>query len=165
MNAPSVSALLVALIFIAGCRSAPPAQNTEPAAAPKPAAITDACQVLTPVEVSAALGVPIDPGKGGNVICFWSQTGRTGSSAVKLVLNFQKVEVYNREKVAAGNIHVTPVAGIGDEAISVRSALGTSLLIRKGDTSIGFAVRNMRLPQADLEAEERTLGVIAAGRI
>ena len=79
MNAPSVSsALFVAVLFISGCKSAPP-PAPETAAQPKPAPVTDACQVLTPAEISSALGIPIGPGKGGNVICFWSSAANSAS--------------------------------------------------------------------------------------
>ncbi len=153
--------------LISGCKShaTPPHLRPPPIPAAAPAPVIDACQVLTPAEISSALGVPIDTGKGSNVICFWSQTGRPGDSAVKLVLNFSQVAVFNREKAASGNVTVTPAPGIGDDAIFVRSQLGTSLLNRNGATSIGVAKRNKRLPQAALMARERALGLAAAARI
>lgn len=166
MRVRSVVLGVVASWMVAGCKpAAPPVPGPEPVAQKPAAPATDACQVLTAAEISNALGVPIDAGTGAKVICFWRQTGQTGDNAVKVVLNFSQVDVFEREKAAKGNVKVTAVPGIGDEAISVRSALGTSLLVRKGNTSIGLAVRNMRMGQGDLEAKERVLGASAASRI
>jgi len=166
MLAKSALALHAATLLLAGCKSpTPPPPTPKTAAAP----VTDSCAVLTPAEISAVLGVPIDPGKHtlatSDIMCNWSQTGATGATALKLVLNFSSLDAYAREKAASGNVKVTPAPGIGDDAIYVTSALGTSLLVRKGNTSIGFSFHNLRLPTDQVMAKEKTLGLDAAARL
>lgn len=113
--------------------------------------------------------MPIDPGKHtiatSTIMCDWSQTGVTGDKAVKLVLNFSSLAAFNREKGVTGDVHVTPASGIGDDAIYVTSEFGTSLLIRKGNTAIGFSFHNLRQPAAQAMAKERALGLAAAARL
>jgi hypothetical protein len=163
---PSVP-LLAAAFLLFGCKSPSPPAPTPSTAAPQP--VTDACAVLVPGEIGAALGVPIDPGKHtiatSNIMCDWSQTGATGDKAVKLVLNFSSLDAFNREKAATSNVKIASAPGIGDEAFYVTTEFGTSLLIRKGKTSIGFSVRNLRMPVDKVKAGERTLGLAAAARI
>jgi hypothetical protein len=70
-----------------------------------------------------------------------------------------------RPRTASIFVKLTPAPGIGDEAFYVTTPLGTSLLIRKGSTSIGFSVRDKKLPTAQLMADEKPLGLAAAGRL
>jgi len=138
--------------------------------APKPAApVTDACELLTPAEIGGVLGVSIDPGRhipaSSKVMCGWTQTGQTGEAATKLMLNFANPSYFQKEKTASGNVTVTPVSGIGDEAFYVTSEFGTSLFVRKGDTAIGFTIRDKSLPKNDVMAKERELGLKAAQRL
>jgi hypothetical protein len=167
MQAKPLFSLLVATLLLASCRKPEPVPTPTPSTVQQP--VTDSCAVLTPSEISAALGIPIDPGKhtlpSSSIMCDWSQTGLTGDKAVKLVLNFSSVAAFNREKGATGDVHVTPAPGIGDEAVYVTSEFGTSLLLRKGDTSIGFSFHNLRLPAAQTMAKERALGLAAAARM
>ncbi len=133
------------------------------------APVTDACEVLTPAEIGAVLGVSIDPGKhipaSAKVMCGWTQTGQTGEIGTKLVLHFAQVPYFQKEKAASGNVTVTPVSGIGDEAFYVTSEFGTSLFVRKGNTAIDFSIRDKSLPANDVMAKERALGLKAAERL
>jgi hypothetical protein len=114
------------------------------------------------------LGILIDPCKhtlaNSDIMCNWAETGAAGAKVQRLVLNFSSLDAYNREKNAKGNVKVTPAPGIGDDAIYVTSQLGTSLLIRKGNTLIGFSIRNMRLAADQEMAKEEALGLDAAAR-
>ena len=166
MKAQSALALFAATVLAYGCKSPnppPPTPNTS--AAP----VTDSCSVLTTNEISAALGVPIDPGKHtlatSDIMCNWSQTGASGATAQRLVLNFTAVDAYLREKAAIGNVVVTPAPGIGVVAFTVSSQFGTSLFVRKGSSAVSFAIHNMRLMQADEWARDKTLGLDAAARL
>ena len=157
-------AATVLILGIVGCKSAPPAALI---AAHTP--VTDSCDVLTPAEISAALGIPIDPGKHtlatSDIMCNWSQTGATGASAPRLVLNFMALDAFLREKAATGNVVVTPAPGIGDDAFYVSSQFGNSLYVRKGSSAISFAIRNQRLMQADEWAKDKALGLDAAASL
>ncbi len=162
MRATPTITLLTGTLLLLSCHSSPPT----PAAAP----VTDACAVLTPTEISAVLNVPIDPGKhipqSSNIMCSWSQSGATGEVSLKLVLNFTNLDAFQREKASTSpRVALTPTSGIGDDAFYVTTEFGTSLFVRKGKTAIGFSVRDRSLPNDQLMAMERTLGLNAAARL
>ncbi len=121
--------LLFAIAFLlSGCHASPPKVE---------AAVTDACKVLTPAEISAVLGVPIDEGvhipASSQIMCAWSQNGMTGEAGTKLILHFNTMAAFQKEKAATGNVVITPLSGIGDEAFYATTEFGTALYIRKGD--------------------------------
>ena len=156
--------LLTAILLLIGCRSTPP---TETAATPAQAPVTDACAVLTPAEVSAVVGVPIDPGqqfsKTSTILCGWAKTGVTDDSEV--VLNFTTPDYFEKERDPHPRITMTPAPGIGDDAYYITSQFGTSLFIKKGSTVIGFSIRDKTIPSAQLMEKERALGLKAATRL
>jgi hypothetical protein len=160
MTKPLIT-LLTAALLLTGCHSAPAPIRTAHAE------VTDSCLVLTPAEISATIGTPVDPGKhalaSSNIMCSWYQTGATGEDARKLVLNFTSLPSFQKEK-AATTVTITPAPGIGDDAFYVTTDLGTSLYIRKGNTAIAFSVHE-KLPPSKLMAEEKTLGLDAAPRL
>jgi hypothetical protein len=164
MHSKPLFALLTAAALLSACRS-----PTAPAA-PTETPVTDACAVLTPSEISAVIGVPIDPGKhtiaSSTIMCSWFMTGGTGEAAVKLVLNFTSLASFEKEKNAKSpNITLTPTSGIGDEAFYVTTEFGTSLYVRKGSTAIAFSIHDKTLPTDRLMAKEKVLGLKAATRI
>jgi hypothetical protein len=167
MHTKSTFTLLTGTLLLLGCHSPAP-----PSAAPTPAAVpvTDACAVLTPAEISAVIGVPIDPGNhnvaSSIIMCSWSMTGATGETAVKVVLNFTKLDYFQKEKTPTNpRVTVAPTTGIGDEAYYVTTEFGTSLFIRKGNTAIGFSIHDKTLPANQLLAKEKALGLKAAARL
>lgn len=158
-------ALLAATILVVGCKN--PLRKPPPASVRHP--ITDSCDVLTPAEISAVLGVPIDPGShtliGSNILCNWSETGAPGDHAEKLALHFISPDAFNGEKVPAGDIEVTPAPGIGDDAIYVTTRLGLSLMVRKGNTAVGLSLVNQTMSRDETMAKEKALGLAAAARL
>jgi hypothetical protein len=160
MPTKTILALLITTLLLSGCHSAP---------LPTPAhtETTDSCQILTPAEISATLGIPIDPGHhvlpSSSIMCSWPQSGATGETAQKVVLNFTSLPSFQREKAATAVV-ITPATGIGDDAFYVTNALGTSLFIKKGNTAIAFSIHE-KLPPATLMAEEKTLGLDATPRL
>jgi hypothetical protein len=165
MHLKPVFALLAATIFVLGCKN--PWRKATAASAHIP--ITDSCAVLTPKEISAVLGVPVDPGShtlvGSNILCNWSETGATDGHAERLTLHFISIDAFNGEKIAAGDIRVTPAPGIGDDAIFVTTRLGLSLLLRKGNTAVGFSFVNLAFSPDEIMTKEKALGLDAAARL
>jgi hypothetical protein len=159
--------LLTTTLLLISCHKSEPTPAPTPHVAQQP--VADSCLVLTSAEISAALGIPVDPGKHtlatSDLMCNWPRTGAAPATEPALVLNFNSLAVFNREKAASGNVKVTPATGIGDEAFYVTSQLGTSLLIRKGNTTIGFSIHDKTLPTPKAMAMENTLGMEAAARI
>jgi len=129
--------------------------------------VSDACEVLTPSEISAVLGMPIDAGKhainNSPIMCGWTRTG--ASDDPEVILNFQRPDYFEKEREPHPRITMTPAPGIGDDAYYITSELGTSLFIKRGNSVIGFTIRDKSIPSADLMAKERALGLKAAERI
>ena len=168
MSTTPLSALLAATLLLLSCHSSTP----EPTATPTTTAatttpVTDACQVLTPAEISTVLAMPIDPGqhvlKTSTIMCGWAKTGVTSDSEV--VLNFTTPDYFEKERDPHPRITMTPAPGIGDDAYYITSQLGTSLFIKKGNTVIGFSIRDKTIPSAQLMEKERALGLKAAARL
>lgn len=111
--------------------------------------------------------MPIEPGqhipKTSTVMCGWSRAGVTNDSEV--MLNFATPAYFENEREPHPRITMTPAPGIGDDAYYITSQFGTSLFIKKGNTVIGFTIRDKSIPSADLMAKERALGLKAAARI
>jgi hypothetical protein len=152
MSSTPLSTFLTATLLLVGCHSSTP---NEPTATPTPTAatttpVTDSCDVLTAPEISAVLGMPIDPGKHvlktSAIMCGWAKTGVTNDAEV--VLNFTTPDYFEKERDPHPRITMTPAPGIGDDAYYITSQLGTSLFIKKGNTVIGFSIRDKTIPSA-----------------
>jgi hypothetical protein len=169
MSTPPLFTLLATTLLLIGCH---PSTSTEPASTPTPTAatttpVTDSCQVLTPAEISAVLAMSIDPGKHvvktSTIMCGWAKTGVTNDSEV--VLNFTTPDYFEKERDPHPRITMTPAPGIGDDAYYITSQFGTSLFIKKGNSVIGFSIRDKTIPSAQLMEKERALGLKAAARL
>ena len=158
-------AFLAVTIFVLGCKS--PLRKAPAASAHVP--ISDSCEVLTPAEISVVLGVPIDPGShtliGSKILCNWTETGAPDNHAEKLALHFISIDAFNGEKIAAEGIQVTPAPGIGDDAVYVTTRLDLSLLLRKGNTAVGFSFINQTMSRDEIMTKEKALGLDAAARL
>ncbi len=158
MSITPPSALFAATLLLLGCRSSTPTAATP---------VTDACAVLTPAEIGAVLGIPIDPGqhipKTSTIMCGWPKAGVTGESVV--MLNFTTPDYFEKERDPHPRITMTPAPGIGDDAYYITSQFGTSLFIKKGNTVIGFAIRDNTIPSTQLMEKERALGLKAVTRL
>jgi hypothetical protein len=170
MSTTPLSTLLATTLLLLGCHSSTPTESTAtptPTAATTTTPVTDSCQVLTPAEISAVLAMPIDPGKHvlktSTIMCGWAKTGVTNDSEV--VLNFTTPDYFEKERDPHPRITMTPAPGIGDDAYYITSQFGTSLFIKKGNSVIGFSVRDKSIPSAQLMEKERALGLKAATRL
>jgi hypothetical protein len=138
-------------------------------AAPVRVPITDACAVLTPQEISAVLGMPIDPGQhtfvGSKLFCNWTAAGASGDDAEKLALHFISVAGFQGEKIPGAGMQVAPAPGIGDDAIYVTTRHDLNLLVRKGNTAVSFNLVNLALSPEEIMAKEKALGMAAAARL
>jgi hypothetical protein len=132
---PIFGVLTGTIVLLCGCHSTPSTSST-PAASPN-VPVTDSCALLTPAEVSEVIVVPIDPGKHvlrtSTIMCSWPQTGASGETATKVIVNFTNLDSFTKEKTSANpRVTATPVSGIGNEAFYVTTEFGISLYTRKG---------------------------------
>src|SRR5260370_13536878 len=99
----------------------------------------DACALLTPAQVGAALGVPVAAGTyvtpTFKKTCTWNAT-TTGSGYVTLML--QDVGAFESGKqlssmAAATKMVVTPIGGVGDDAYYLALDDPSGLILKKGN--------------------------------
>lgn len=125
------------------------------------AAPVEACKLLTPAEVGAAVG--------GSVTQAASINGQTSSSCewkgaggVFVVVATQSGDMFQKGKTV---LSPTPVSGVGDEAYQTGyGPTMTKLSARKGANAITVTVRGLK-DLAATQAAEKAIGRTAAGRL
>ncbi len=150
------------------------------AAAMTPSAIAaasdDACVILTPAQVSAALGVSM--GAGSHVTptvlktCTWTPSSGPTKDLKFVTFTLQTVVSYEAGKKAleqaisvskATNDEgapapvITPVSGIGDDAFYLDMANILSLIVKKGNGAFKIVIYGGGLPMAQRRSAEKTL--------
>ena len=130
----------------------------------------DPCAEVTQAQVAAALGMNVGPGQVINSLnssCAWSATG---SSRVRLTVQFQVADTYSRiRNTQLPGVQKTPVAGVGDDAVSQTvgssaTAALTMLFVRKGKTMITVRVYGVSDSARQLAAE-KTVAQAVVGKI
>lgn len=143
------------LAFVAAGLGAPQAAYAAPP--------TDACALLTPIQVGSVLGVPVF--EGGPVspstrkICAWPAPGGVVPFK-RVMLNIVDVNVFAYAKigVATKDVVRTPLNGVGDQAFyDTVSDLGTGLTVRKGEAA--FSVRVYGFPVEQVMQKEKALAL------
>ncbi len=164
MNSKLTGAAIIGAIFVFSLCSSQPAYAGGPA--------TDPCSLITQAQVSAVLGVNVDPAKRVTpTMCGWSapnQPNSTNAKKVALVISnahafgFAKTPVVSSETAAPAN-------GVCDDAVysfptGTKSGSATALFVKKGGTY--FAVHVYGFPdQAKAMAMEKTLAVDACSKL
>jgi hypothetical protein len=97
----------------------------------------DACKLLTTAQVSAALGVEVDPGTvrmpGHAEFCIWREHGQSEALARNVQLTLLTQQQYETGKTPLPKIPKTPESGIGDEAYFAKTpGIGYILTVKKG---------------------------------
>lgn len=109
---------------------------------------TDACSLLTPVQVSAVLGVPAAGKALGSKTCMWVQTDvKPGSPRRRVdvvILIMQGYTLgYTVAKMPNSPTSATHVSGLGDDAyyLSMTSGEAMELRVKKGSVAFGILVQ------------------------
>ncbi|HEV2222459.1 MAG TPA: hypothetical protein VGR84_05600 [Candidatus Acidoferrales bacterium] len=153
---PKIAAILGMLFVLAMCSS--PAAYAAP---PK-----DACTLLTPAQVSAALGVPAAGNALGPKGCIWDQTGvKPGSPRRRVdlvILTMQGfTQAYSLAKMPNSPTSATHVSGLGDDAYYLRmtSDQYMELRVKKGSVAFGILVWHNGTPFTpdQIKDKEKTL--------
>ena len=158
MNCKSMAAVLGGVLAVLALSGSPAARAAPPA---------DACSLLNPAQVTAALGVSVAAGKnivpGSLAVCGWEVAGQHGMNRKRVVLSIYTrigsltpLERFNHAKAPIGGIEKEPVSGVGDDAIFVTTpGFGTGLIFREGDGA--FDLRVYGFPIDQVEAKEKNL--------
>ena len=154
MNGKSkIEMTLLELLFWIACAS--PAAHAAPP--------TDACSLLTPAQVSAALGVSVEAGKTEDKsICEWSQQDAAALKG-KVVLptiiepigNLTPVDRFNAAKTPVPGVVKTPVSGLGDDAVYGGNKFRVTLTVKKGNSA--FEIMVSGFPVEESKTKEKTL--------
>jgi hypothetical protein len=146
-------AILVLSILVCGAACATTANAAPPG---------DACALLTPAQVGAALGVPVAAGTyvtpTFKKTCTWNAT-TAGSGYVTLML--QDVGAFESGKqlssmAAATKMVVTPIGGVGDDAYYLALGDQVGFIVKKGNATFKVAVY-AHIPIESKQAKEKTL--------
>ncbi len=133
---------------------------------------TDACTLLTPAQVGAAVGVPVSDGTHVTPTyvktCTWTASG---SSKVKFVtLYLQTAAAYDggrqmaNQMAAAGTGAAVKPASVGEDGYYFVTGEQAGLLVKKGSISFKVAVY-ATLPVDSKEAMELTLAKEALAKL
>jgi hypothetical protein len=128
-------------------------------------AASDPCSLLTPAQVSAVLGTPVEAAKDSPLLCSWSAPGPPNpmnAKKVALVLSTARAFGFAKTPVAS-SAKTMPASGVGDDAVSsiavgVDPGPGTALYVKKGNSY--FVIHVYGIPdQAQVMAMEKTLAL------
>ena len=133
---------------------------------------TDACTLLTPAQVHAAVGAPVSDGKHVTSTyvktCTWNGAGSSKVRAVTLYL--QTAAAYDggkrmAQQMAAGaKGSAVKSAGVGEDAYYFVTGDQVGLLVKKGGVSFKVAIY-ATLPVDKKEAMELTLAKEVLGKL
>jgi hypothetical protein len=135
---------------------------------------TDACTLLTPAQVAAAIGEPVGDGKHvtPNFVktCTWTPSGKSKVAAV--TLNLQTAASYDGGKkqmalalaVAAEKGTAMKPASVGDDAYYFITGDQAGLMVKKGVVSFKVAVY-AKIPVAAKEEMEMKLAKAVVGKL
>jgi hypothetical protein len=129
-------------------------------ALPALAAPPDACKLITPAEVGAAVGASVVQGASVNgptsSSCTWK------SSGVTVIVSTKTISAYDTGKKA---LAPTPVSGVGDEAYQTGNTIGyTALSVKKGGNAMTVSIRGPK-DVAAVQAAEKAVAKAAVARL
>jgi hypothetical protein len=127
-------------------------------------AAVDPCSLLTSAQVASALGVPDVKASGGNTRCSWVPTKYApGSKSVTLQMTSAVSFAASRSGPSIpGRREVTPVNGIGDQAVQSTTPVNTIVAVKKGNLYFDLAVH---LPGDQGKAAAQSLAKQVASKL
>jgi hypothetical protein len=143
-------AAISAAILIAAAVASPAANAAFP---------DDPCALLTPAQISAAVGVQVSAGvpTSNKHTCTWTATTHAPNSTKFVTLFFQPADTFESSKgKAMGGVVVTPVSGLGEDAFYMGVATNIFLFVKKGTVSFKVSVY-ADIPLDKKESMEKTL--------
>ena len=126
----------------------------------------NACDLLTPQEISSVVSAPIEAGVVLNSTatssCKWQQSGAAAFKAITIVVSTKDAQAYEAGK---GVRQPEAVSGIGDDAYMTGKSLSYEVLsVKKGQSAFTITIHGLKDFAATKSAEE-ALAKVAAGRM
>jgi hypothetical protein len=164
MRSKTILAEVVVSMFIAGATA-----SSAFAAPPK-----DACSLLTKAQVSAAVGATIGEGQHPTPTytkqCVWTPPGGSMEEVGNVMLDVDDAagwamgkmmmeQVSKNPKKKPGDMDMTPVSGVGDEAFySIVGSNYAKLVVKRGNVELQIVV-NGKFTREKREAIEKALAL------
>ena len=132
----------------------------------------DACALLTPAEVSQALGVTVLPGhhigSGSTRVCIFAPTPKFGPAERQVVVTLVPLPFFDASNRSIGITAATPATVPGADAYFLSTHTVTTIHVRKNGKA--FEVRmnpgsSGHENQAQIQGIETSLATKAAGRV
>jgi hypothetical protein len=126
---------------------------------------TNACSLLTTVQINAALGASTGASRSlTSKLCQWGSPDIAGKK-LGVMLTLQDTRAFAYAKMPVGNgITKVPVSGIGDDAVYGKSpGYATVLSVKKGD--MVFTVHVSGFPDEQIKAKEKALALDVVAKL
>ncbi len=117
---------------------------------------SDACSLLTKAQITAVVGVSVADGShpaGFSKMCVWTPSGGQAKGSQSVTLNLESAASFQAAKSmlqtvvnspknqsAQNSIAMSPVSGLGDDALFSSVGGYTKLIVKKGDTVFQIVV-------------------------
>ena len=126
---------------------------------------TDACALLMPAQVTAVLGDTVGAGQPlGTTVCEWSTPNQSNSPNERDTLALWDAAAFAGMKTPLSGITMTPVSGIGEDAVYATIGRLTTLSVKKG--KVAFVVRLYGVQGQDKQmAMEKSIALDVLGRL
>ena len=116
----------------------------------------DACSLLTPAQVGAAVGATVSEGSyvtpSFKKTCTWTFTGGI------VTLMTEGTEAFDAGKShALRGVVIQPVSGVGDDAYYVVTGPITALIVKKGSVAFKMSLYDHSLPMEKTQGIEKAL--------
>ncbi len=136
------------------------------AAAPSAAAQPDdACALLTPAQVTAAIGVTVGAGTyitpEFKKTCTWKLAD--GTPIVTLLI--QAASGFEGGKIWGAKAPITPVSGVGEDAYYLAVGTAVGLIVKKSGISYKVTLYGRQYSMEHKQAIEKTLALQVASRL
>lgn len=142
-----------------------------PAAAQTPMPKGDACALLTPVEVSQALGAVVAAGQhvsSSTLTCIYSPSGKVGPGDRQVVVTLTPPSYFDAGNRSFGGMTAKPATDLGGGAYYVQNRFATDVHVRKGDRTFELRVNpghGGTESQVQIEQMEKALAQKALARL
>jgi len=126
------------------------------------AAPTDACQVLTVAQVSAAVGTTVEAGT--HVTPTFTKTCTWTAKEIIVTLSIEGLQMFNGGKGTLASAERTSGAGVGDESYYMGVGGSAALHVKKGGDAFKVAIYSSKFSLDQRKAMEKTLAQQAASQ-
>lgn len=139
---------------------------------------TDACSLLTQAEISAVVGVQVGPGSHiaptSSKMCQWAPPGGATVEFANVLLTLESAASWQSAKAMLqavanapnnnkkGGITMTPISGIGDDALYSSVGNYTKLIVKKGDAVFQLVITSKAPIEKKREMEKALASKVLA---